>query len=170
MPAAIRRVGATSYADAAVSTHRSYLEGNLPLEILSSSSQTVIAWFTGKVPFEFRLPAPQPSPTGSPAYRLMGGRLVKYKDNYAALVVYEMKNSKISLMVTSDKSAEATGGNEVVSEGLTFHYQTKNKLNVIMWSTHGLTYALVSSVQSSPRGSCLVCHQNMADQNKFKEH
>ncbi len=95
---------------------------------------------------------------------------MKYKDNYAALVIYEMKNSKISLMVTSDKSAEASGGNEVVSEGLTFHYLTKNGLNVITWSTHGLTYALISSVQGSARGSCLVCHQDMADQSKFKEH
>jgi anti-sigma factor RsiW len=162
-------VGAASYADAALRTHDSYLAGNLPPEIVSSSPETVTAWFGGKVPFNFRLPASQPAPEGQRAYRLIGARLVRYKDNYAALVVYEMKTSKISLMVTSDKSAAAAGGDEVQSGGLTFHYHVKDGMNVITWSNHGLTYALVSSVQGSVRGSCLVCHQNMADQNRFED-
>ena len=163
------RVSAASYADAALQTHRTYLAGDLPPEIVSSSPEAVTEWFAGKVPFNFRLPASQLSSGGEDAYRLLGARLVKYKNNDAALVVYEMKASKISLMVTSDKSAVAAGGDEVQSEGLTFHHRMKNGMNVITWSNHGLTYALVSSVQSSVQGSCLVCHQNMADQNKFTD-
>jgi anti-sigma factor RsiW len=162
-------VSAASYADAALQTHRTYLAGDLPPEIVSSSPEVVTAWFAGKVPFNFRLPASPPSSGGEDAYRLLGARLVKYRNNDAALVVYEMKGSKISLMVTSDRSAVAAGGDEVQSEGLTFHHRMKNGMNVITWSNHGLTYALVSSVQSSVRGSCLVCHQNMADQNKFTD-
>jgi hypothetical protein len=41
-------------------------------------------------------------------------------------------------------------------------------LNVITWSTHGITYALVSSIHGSAQHSCLVCHQNIADQSVFK--
>jgi hypothetical protein len=169
-PVVAWHVSAASYADAALEAHRGYLAGNLPPEVLSSSPETVTKWFAGKVPFNFRLPVSQPSPQGRQAYRLIGARLVKYRDNYAALVVYAMNASKISLMVTSERSAEAAGGDEVHSGNLTFHNHSKNGMNIITWSTHGLTYALVSSVQGSVRGSCLVCHQDMTDQNQFKDH
>jgi len=169
MPIATWRVAAASYADAALETHRSYLAGNLPPEILSSSPEAITAWFAGKLPFVFRLPASQLSHEGQQIYRLTGGRLVKYNNSYAALVVYEMETSKISLMIISEKSAGTAGGDEVRSGGITFHYHVKNGFNIITWSNHGLAYALVSSVQGSARSSCLVCHQDMVDQNDFKE-
>jgi hypothetical protein len=80
-----------------------------------------------------------------------------------------MKNDRISLLVASSTSAEAYGGEEIISRGLTFHYHTKAGFNVITWTTHGLTYALVSGLHSSARQSCLVCHQNMADKGEFRE-
>lgn len=169
VPTVIWHVGAASYADAALQTHRSYLAGNQPPEVVSSSPETVTKWFAGKLPFDFRLPASQPVSGGQQVYWLIGARLVKYKDNDAALVLYEMKSAKISLMVTSERSAAAAGGDQVQSGGLTFHYHTKDGMNIITWTTHGLTYALVSSIQGSVRSSCLVCHQNMADQGKFKD-
>jgi mycothiol system anti-sigma-R factor len=167
IPTIARRARAATYIDTALTTHRSYLDGNLPLEIESDSPEIVTAWFTGKVPFDFRLPTSQASPNGEPAYKQIGARLVNYRGSYAALVAYAMKNEKITLLVTSNKSAEAYGGDEISSRGLTFHYHTKVGFNVITWSTHGLTYALVSELHTSARQSCLVCHQNMADKNEF---
>jgi mycothiol system anti-sigma-R factor len=167
IPTIARRARAATYMDTALTTHRSYLDGNLPLEIESDSPEAVTAWFAGKVPFDFRLPTSQASPNGEPAYRQVGARLVNYRGSYAALVAYAMKNEKITLLVTSNKSAEAYGGDEIRSRGLTFHYHRKVGFNVITWSTHGLTYALVSELHTSARQSCLVCHQNMADKNEF---
>jgi mycothiol system anti-sigma-R factor len=161
---------AATYVDAALATHRSYLDGKLPLEIQSDSPEVVTAWFAGKVPFDFRLPTSPSLPNGQPIYRQVGARLVAYRGNYAALVTYAMKNEKISLLVASSTSAAASGGEEIRSGALTFHYHTKAEFNVITWSTHGLTYALVSSLHSSARQSCLVCHQNMADSSKFRDH
>ncbi len=170
VPIVTWHVAAASYADAALETHRGYLAGNLPPEVLSSSPETVTKWFAGKVPFNFRLPASQSSPDGRQAYRLIGARLVVYRNNYAALVVYAMEASKISLMVTSDRSAKAAGGEEVHSGELIFHNHMKNGMNITTWSTHGLTYALVSSVQGSVPGSCRVCHRDMPDQDQFRDH
>jgi hypothetical protein len=158
---------AAAYVDTALTTHRSYLDGKLPLEIESGSPEAVTAWFAGKVPFDFRLPTSQLFPNDQPVYRQVGARLVNYRGNYAALVTYAMKNEQISLLVTSNRSATASGGEEISSGALTFHYHTKAEFNVITWSTHGLTYALVSSLHSSASHSCLVCHQNMADKNEF---
>jgi anti-sigma factor RsiW len=168
VPTVVRHAEAATFIDTAVATHRSYEEKQLPLEFRSSSPEDLTAWFAGKVPFQFRLPSAQSPPDGHPAYALIGARLVTFKSEKAALVTYQMKAETISLLIASDKSAVAVGGDEIRSGNLTFHYNTRAGLNVTTWSTHGITYALVSSIHGSAQHSCLVCHQNMADQSTFK--
>jgi anti-sigma factor RsiW len=167
VPPAIQRVRANAFVETAAATHRSYLAGNLPMEIHTSSPDEVTAWFAGKVPFHFQLPESQQAANGQQIYRLVGSRLVNFRGKYSALTTYEMKEQKISLLVVSDESARAEGGEEVQSGRLTFHDHTVGGLKVITWSNHGLTYALVSSLPGSARRSCLVCHQNMADHLNF---
>ena len=168
VPNVVRQVRAASYVEAAVATHLAYLDGTRQLELRSSSPELVAAWFAGKVPFYFRLPNAQSTPDSRPAYRMTGAGLVNYRGNMAASVTYEKEGGKISLLVVSDKVAPVAGGDEVRFGDLTFHYRTNNGFNVITWSTHGLSYALVSSVSGPARESCLVCHQNMADHHNFR--
>jgi mycothiol system anti-sigma-R factor len=162
LPGIMQRSRANSYMEAAVAAHRSFLNGSLPLEVQSDLPSVVTAWFAGKVPFTFRLPSSPEDLEHQQIYRLTGGRLVNYKNEYAALIAYQMKRQKISLLVSSSKSAVAAGGEEVLSGGILFHYRKQASFNVITWSNLGLTYALVSSLPGSGRQSCLVCHQNMA--------
>jgi len=167
VPGIVQRVRASSYVDMAVSTHRSFVDGSLPLEVQSDSPAEVAAWFTGKVPFNFRLPSSGEATGQKGSYKLIGGRLVSYKSGYAALVSYRMQAQTISLLITSDKFAGAAGGDIVRSGGITFHHNQRESLNIITWSNHGLTYALVSSLPGSGRQPCLVCHENMADRQQF---
>lgn len=157
----IKNAGTTDYMETAVATHRGYLMGNLPLEIRSESPGEVVAWFAGKLPFHFQLPPLQVLADGKPAYQLTGARLVNYRGNNAALVTYRMSNNTVSLLVASSKYAMASGGDQVYSRGLTFHYCIQSGFNVVTWTNHGLTYALVSAQHSSPQESCLVCHHDM---------
>jgi anti-sigma factor RsiW len=170
VPGILRQVNAKSYIGAAVAAHRTSLNGSLPLEIQSESPSVVTAWFSGKVPFNFRLPSLSGEAGHEQLYRLVGGRLVNYKGQNAALVSYQMQQQKISLLVASSIYAVAAGGEEVHSGGIVFHHNKQASFTVITWSTHGLTYALVSSLPGSGRQSCLVCHQNMADSNHFSAH
>jgi mycothiol system anti-sigma-R factor len=163
IPDALQRVRAMSYVEVATETHRLYLNGDLPLQCRSGSPETVTAWFADKAPFHFQLPASQPALNGKPVYHLTGARLVSYKGSPIALVAYETPTEKISLLVASSKSAVVAGGYEVHSGGLTFHYRSGTSFEVITWTNHGLTYALVSSLSGSPEHSCMVCHQDMAD-------
>lgn len=167
IPGILRQASANSYIEAAVAAHRGSLNGSLPLEIKSESPSAVTAWFAGKVPFKFRLPEVAEEVGHEQVYQLSGGRLVNYKDGYAALVSYQMQQQTISLLVSSSKSAAAAGGEEVPSGGVVFHYSKQMGFAVITWSTHGLTYALVSSLPGSGRQSCMVCHQNMANGDHF---
>jgi anti-sigma factor RsiW len=168
VPPVVRQVRAASYVETAVAAHRSYRDGSRPLGLRSSSSQLVTAWFTGKVPFHVRLPNAESAPDDTPSYRLTGANVVNYGGNPVALVGYENKSEKISLLVAPSSSAPVAGGDEVHFADLTFHYRTNDGLKVITWSNHGLSYALVSSVSGSARESCLVCHQNMADHHTFR--
>src|SRR6266404_3308310 len=168
VPDAVQRVRASEYVEAATQIHRSYLEGALPLQCRSRSPEAITAWLAGKTPFHFRLPASQSVPNSKPIYSLTGSRLLNHKGSPAALVAYETTTEKISLLISSSRSAVVAGGEEVRSGDLTFHYRGGADSQVITWTNHGLTYALVSSLTGSPQHSCLVCHQDMADQNLFK--
>jgi anti-sigma factor RsiW len=165
----IHEVRASEYVDAALSTHRGYLSGQLPLEIWSDSPQAVTGWLAGQVAFPFRLPDAQAQSSGTPAYRLLGARVVDYRGSQAGLVTYEApQNDTISLLVASSKYAVVAGGVEVRSGDLVFHHRIDAGFQIITWSNHGLAYALVSRAAGSARGSCLVCHQSMADRNSFR--
>ncbi|HMI53755.1 MAG TPA: hypothetical protein VK525_19730 [Candidatus Saccharimonadales bacterium] len=168
VPSLMRQARAASFVETAVATHQSYVNGNLSLGLRSSSPELVAGWFASKVPFEFRLPNSQSPADTPPAYHLAGASLVNYRGSPAALVTYEKQNEKISLLIASNETAVVAGGQEIRSGALTFHYRTDRGFKVVTWSTHGLCYALVSSVSGSARESCLVCHQDMADHHKFK--
>jgi anti-sigma factor RsiW len=168
VPDLAQQARATAYVETAVATHRGYLNGALPLEIRSGSPAVVTAWIAAKVPFRFRLPAFQEASNVEPAYRLTGARLVNFKNGYAALLAYEMQKEKISLLVTSREWTVAAGGTVVRFGGLVFHDRSSGDFRVVTWTSHGLTYALVSSLPVSGQHSCLVCHQNMADHAVFQ--
>lgn len=170
VPGIMRQSSANSYIESAIAAHQGLVNGSLPLEVQSGSPDEVTAWFAGKVPFNFRLPNSHERPGGEQVYRLLGGRLVNYKGGYIALVAYQMGQQKISLLVSSSSAAASAGGEEIRSGGILFHYSREENLNVITWSNHGLTYALVSSLAGSGRQSCLVCHQSMADRAQSSAH
>jgi anti-sigma factor RsiW len=165
----VHEVRASEYVDAAVSTHRQCVSDRLPLQFRSDSPQEVTGWLADKVAFPFRLPDAQPQSGGTPAYRLLGARVVDYRGSHAGLVIYEApRNDTISLLVASSKYAVVAGGVEVRSGNLVFHHRIDAGFQIITWSNHGLAYALVSRAAGSAQGSCLVCHQSMADRNTFR--
>jgi anti-sigma factor RsiW len=151
------------FAMMAVDTHQRHLRGQLPLEIGSDVPEEISNWFAGKVPFSVKLPNYQESSGQEKLYNLEGARVVGYKDAYAAYVAYQMQQRPISLVVTSEVAAEPSGGEEIVSRGLTFHYDSIHGLKVITWSDRGLTYALVSDLEERGQQSCMVCHQGTKD-------
>ncbi len=149
---------ASDFALKAVDTHLRHLRGRLPLEITSDSPDEVSEWFAGKVDFKLKLPNYQDSSGQEKRYRLEGARLISFRNDYAAYVAYEMRKRPITLVVTPSSVAMPSGGERIVSSGLTFHYDSVDGLKVITWSDRGLTYALVSDLEERGQQSCIVCH------------
>lgn len=155
----------SEFALMAADTHLRHTRGQLPLEIASESPRQISDWFYNKVRFSVKLPNYQESSGQEKLYKLEGARLVGYKDDYAAYVAYQMNTRPISLVITSDTVAQATGGEEINARGLIFHYDAIHGLKIITWSDRGLTYALVSDLEERGQQSCLVCHQGTKDQD-----
>jgi anti-sigma factor RsiW len=155
----------SEFAMMAVDTHQRHLRNQLPLEISSRVPEQISTWFTGKVPFGVTLPNYQESSGQDKLYYLEGARLVGYRNDYAAYVAYQMHMRPISLVMTSDRVAQPSGGEEIVYRGITFHYDSIDGLKVITWSDRGLTYALVSDLEERGQQSCIVCHEGTKDKD-----
>lgn len=155
----------SEFAMMAVNTHLRNLRGQLPFEITSDSPEEISRWFAGKVPFSLKLPNYQESSGQEKLYRIEGARLVAFRSDYAAYIAYQMHSRPITLVVTSDRVAVPSGGEEIPSKGLTFHYYTIDGLKVIAWSDRGLTYALVSDLEERGQESCIVCHAGTKDRD-----
>ena len=76
-----------------------------------------------------------------------------------------MHGQSISLLLTSTSNSVAAGGETTISTGLTFHAHRKEQLQVVAWSVHNLTYALVSAVNLPISQSCAVCHASAKHKN-----
>lgn len=153
----------SSFALMAADTHLRHLRGQLPLEMETANPRDVSLWFANKVNFSVQLPNYQESSGQDKLYTLEGARLVGYQNDYAAYVAYRMKDRPISLVITSDSVAHPSGGEEIASKGLKFHYNAIDGLKVITWSDRGLTYALVSDLDERGQQSCIVCHEGTKD-------
>ena len=149
----------------AAETHLRHMRGQLPLEMETANPQDISSWFANKVNFSVKLPNYQESSGQEKLYTLEGARLVGFENDYAAYVSYHMKEKPISLVITSDSVARPSGGEEIASKGLKFHYNAIDGLKVITWSDRGLTYALVSDLEERGQKSCIVCHEGTKDQD-----
>jgi anti-sigma factor RsiW len=154
---------ANAFVDMAAQTHRRQLAGQLPLEVQTNSPSEISAWFVDKVPFQFRLPTYQEVGGHAQKYELTGGALVDFKGARAAYISYRMGAQTISLVLTSASSSVAAGGEKTVAKSLTFHAHRRDDLQVVTWSVHNLTYALVSAVNLPISQSCVVCHARAND-------
>lgn len=157
--------GPSPFALRAVESHLRHMRGQLPLEVESNNPQEISTWFANKVNFNVKLPSYQESSGQEKVYTLEGARLVGYQNDYAAYVAYRMRERPISLVITSDSVARPSGGEQIASRGLKFHYNSIDGFKVITWSDRGLTYALVSDLDERGQQSCIVCHQGTKDQD-----
>ncbi len=158
----------SKFAQFAVATHRHHADGSLLLDVHADSQQVLNEWFKGNVPFALALPASPPQPGETTSYRPNGARLVRIGTKATAFIAYQTDSGAVSLMVTPDSVAAASGGVEVHFKKVSFHYRTVEGYKVVTWTAHGLTYALVSQEGNRTQKSCMVCHSAMRDRDLSK--
>ena len=153
------------FAEFAVNTYKQHAQGNLVLDVLSDSPQTLNEWLKANVPFPLALPTSPIAAGEERPYRLEGARLVQVGGKSAVYIAFQMETGPVSLIVAPDSVAVASGGVKVDFKTVSFHYRTVGGYKVVTWSLHGLTYALVSQEGNSTQQSCMVCHSPMRDRD-----
>jgi anti-sigma factor RsiW len=164
-PSSAKPFSGPEYAKFAVNTHQQFAQGSLALDLRSDSQQTLNEWLKTQSQFSLALPVSPPGTGEERPYRLEGARLVQVAGRTAAFIAYKMQTGPVSLMVTPNSVAVASGGVEVNLKKVTFHYGMVDGYRVVTWSLHGLTYALVSQEGNNTQRSCMVCHSAMGDRD-----
>ena len=165
-----RRLSGPEIARFAVTTHRRYAQGALPLEVQTDSEQALNQWFRANSSFALALPASTSIANAGLPYRLQGARFVPLEGTNVAFVAYQMPGTgtalaSVSLVITPDTVALASGGVEAQFTKVQFHYVRLDGYKVVTWSVHGLTYALVAQEDDTTQRSCMVCHSVMGDRD-----
>jgi anti-sigma factor RsiW len=164
-PSSRRPLSGPGFAEFAVSAHRQHAQGQLALDVHSDSPRVVNEWVQSKAQFSLALPASPAIPGEQRPYSLEGVRLIQIGDKNAAYIAYRMQSDLVSLIVTPDSMAVASGGVEVDFAKVNFHYATVEGYKAVTWSVHGLTYALISQEGNRTQRSCMVCHSAMRDRD-----
>jgi anti-sigma factor RsiW len=150
---------AMSFVDTAIVAHRGITDTSMALDVRSNSPKVVSDWFTNKVPFSFRMPNAGIASEDTANYQLTGGRLLTFGGEQAALVAFQMHGDMISILISSERKANAMGGSVTYSNGIRFHSNDRDNFHVVTWENKHLVYALIFPNKLVNQRSCSTCHQ-----------
>ena len=150
---------ANNFVATAVASHQALSDAALQLDVQSESPSVVSAWFSQRVSFPFRMPDSGIAAGNSARYKLLGGRLVTFGGEQAAVVVFRLSQDLVTILIVPDRQARAIGGNVTYSDGIKFHASDQNRMHVVTWEYKNLTYALTSNASGSTARACSACHE-----------
>ncbi len=102
-----------------------------PVDVISTDRHTVKPWFQGKLPFTFNLPELQNSP-----FKLAGGRVVYFRHNPGAQLLFELRNHRLSVFILQDQPG-------VIPLAMGTTVAREMAFNVETWSESGLRYVVI---------------------------
>lgn len=156
------------FVSLAAGAHHQFTRGALELDIRSEDGPAVAAWLGERLPLKVALPRYPVRPEAEQRYSLTGARVLPFQDHTAGYVAYQMRGKPISLLMTSASEVIPSGGQVFRSGVLSFHFLSREGLQLITWVDRGFTYALVSDLQVAGAASCIVCHGRDEERPKFE--
>lgn len=109
-----------------VDLHVTMLASANPVDVISTDRHTVKPWFEGRLPYSFPIPELANTP-----FRLLGGRVVYWRQQPAAYLLLSKGAHRVSLFVLRTDDAP-----HVADDG----FRTRT------WRANGLVYVVVSDV------------------------
>jgi anti-sigma factor RsiW len=107
--------------------HVATLASANPVDVVSTDRHTVKPWFQGKLPFAFNIPE-----LGSSQYKLLGGKLVYFRHNPGAQLLFTLGKHQLSVFILQDQPLIAAAS--MREKGFT----------VEAWGQSGLRYVIIS--------------------------
>jgi anti-sigma factor RsiW len=133
-------------ADASVEQHQKLARGVLPLDITGVSPKEAERWFAQKLDFNVRLPD-----LSRENLTFRGGRLSHLEGFDVAALEYQLDQQGVSLFIMPAEQYRRLG----LRDEPRFKMVNRHGYDVIVWSSHGVAYTLVSEIGGR---SCAICH------------
>jgi len=108
--------------------HLNEISSANPVEVISTDMHTVKPWFQGKVPFTFNLPELANSP-----FTLTGGRVVYLHGSPCALLVFQYRLHRISVIIGPESALATSDGQR----------QLPNGFRMVSWNKNGYSYVTI---------------------------
>jgi anti-sigma factor RsiW len=121
-------------AQEVLSSHLRSMIGTHLVDIPSSDQHTVKPWFNGKLNF-----SPDVKDFARQGFPLIGGRIEYFDDKPVAALIYQRRKHLINLFLWPESSSSSSGYSEMSKRGY----------NLVSWTQNGMTFWLVSDVQTS---------------------
>jgi anti-sigma factor RsiW len=125
----VRRTAPEQTVAQLLDMHVGALASPNPVDVVSTDRHTVKPWFQGKLPFTFNLPE-----LAGTQYSLRGGRLVYFRGNPGAQLIYELGRHEMLVFIVQDGTA-ASGH----PSG-----ERRNGFSTESWTTGSLRYVVMS--------------------------
>jgi anti-sigma factor (TIGR02949 family) len=133
-------------AEAAVEQHQKLARAVLPYDIAQVPPKVAEDWFRRRLDFGLSIPElPDEHIT------LQGGRISHLQNFEAAALHYQVEGKDVSLFVMPLEGYKQLG----LADSPKFKIVSHKGYDVIVWTSRGLGYSLVSEIGGR---SCLVCH------------
>jgi len=115
-----------------VSRHIDYLNGALPLDIVSSDVDEVSGWFDGKVDFAIKVPN-----LSEHGVTMSGARLCHVCDKKVAFLILEKSGEQISMFVIDLKDMQIPRAKKIVRGNQTFYIRNHQGYRSILYVEKG---------------------------------
>jgi anti-sigma factor (TIGR02949 family) len=133
-------------AEAAVEQHQKLARAVLPYDIAQVSPKSAEDWFRQRLDFNLSIPD-----LPSEQVTFQGGRISHLRDLEVAALHYQVESKDVSLFVIPLEGYKQLG----LDGSPKFKVVSHKGYDVIVWTSRGLAYSLVSEIAGR---SCLVCH------------
>jgi len=121
--------------------------GASSLDFRSDDPVEIRRWVKAKVNVDIDLP------TGPPAVRLLGARLIHFKGTPVAAVAYQVGDDAAALLVMQKRSA-------ATSRHVFSRVESAGSARLFAWSMRRQEYAIAFAGTRDPHGACVLCHIN----------
>jgi anti-sigma factor RsiW len=146
---------ADSLLRTAVAEHQRYTTSPDELLVRGHDAVTVAAELERHLPFRLGL-----SPGDVAGFTLEGGTVISAEEAKAAFLLYNVRDTPVSLLLTAPQEIAAPAREFVTFKNIVFHSRSLDGYHSLQWSDRRFTYVLVSTDQDATHHACIICHDS----------
>lgn len=124
-----------------VKEHIQFLQGNLPMHIVSKKPQDVSKWLQSKLDFKIMVPD-----LSSQNVNLLGARLCSLKNKKSAYIMYEKGGHNISVFMFDAKNLKFPKAKKVPINKKIFYLTKDRGYNSALWIDEGIACVFISDL------------------------